>query len=208
MYHLNVHCLRTPFLIALVCAPLAGQEASDPPQNDTEEGAATARETDERPNMLLVTLGATRADRIGALGHEGARTPNLDGLAARGALFRRAYAQTPMTLPSHASIMTGALPPEHGVHENGQRTLSEDFTTLAEIFESAGYRTGAVVGRDSLGESMGLVQGFGYYDATFGNPDPGSHTPKVEQSATAVTDKVLAWMESSSDPVLRLGAFQ
>ena len=70
-------------------------------------------------SVLLVTLDTTRADRLGCYGHANAGTPNLDGLAARGARFGRAYATVPITLPSHASIMTGGYPPYHGLRDNG-----------------------------------------------------------------------------------------
>ncbi len=66
-------------------------------------------------NVLFVTLDTTRADRIGCYGYRSAETPALDALAGRGTLFEQAFAQVPLTLPSHASMMTGRYPREHGV---------------------------------------------------------------------------------------------
>src|SRR6185436_6724365 len=72
-----------------------------------------------RPNILLITLDTTRADHIGAYGDRRARTPNLDRLAASGVLFERAISAAPLTLPAHASLLTGRYPFRHGVRNNG-----------------------------------------------------------------------------------------
>jgi len=74
---------------------------------------------DGRMNLVLVTLDTTRADRLGSYGYPGGRTPNLDALAQGGVRFANAYSQVPLTLPSHASIMSGQYPFAHGVHNNG-----------------------------------------------------------------------------------------
>lgn len=75
--------------------------------------------TDSATNLLLITLDTVRADHLGAYGYAAAQTPALDGLAARGTLFEDAYSPAPMTLPAHATLMTGLLPPEHGARING-----------------------------------------------------------------------------------------
>src|SRR5918995_244384 len=89
------------------------------------------------PSILLVTLDTTRADAIGPDAH-GIETPAFNALAARGRRFRQAYATTPQTLPSHASMMTGLYPAGHGVHENG-RHLGSDHPVIAERLREAGY---------------------------------------------------------------------
>src|SRR5437660_12035150 len=73
-----------------------------------------------RPNVLLVTLDTTRADRLGCYGYAPALTPALDALAAQGVLFERACTPAPLTLPAHASMMTGLYPAEHGLVTNGR----------------------------------------------------------------------------------------
>src|SRR5258708_7718193 len=84
-------------------------------------GVATIRSWRSKPpSILLITLDTTRADRIGCYGYEPAETPHLDALAQTGVLFERAYAPAPLTLPSHASMLTGLWQPEHGVFTNGQ----------------------------------------------------------------------------------------
>ena len=84
-------------------------------------------------NLLLVTLDTTRADRLGCYGHAGAATPVLDGLAASGVLFEKCMTAAPFTLPGHATILTGLLPPRHGLRVNGARGLPESVDTLAEV---------------------------------------------------------------------------
>ena len=83
-----------------------------------------------RENFLLITLDTTRADRIGCYGYAGAQTPALDKLAARGVLFENAYAAAPITLPSHATILTGMYPLAHGARNNGRYSLPESALTL------------------------------------------------------------------------------
>lgn len=114
-------------------------------------------------SVLLVTLDTTRADRLGCYGRAGAATPNLDALAARGVLFRQAYAHVPLTCPSHASMLTGRLPTRHGVRDNGGYVLAPEIPTVAERFQAAGHRTGAFVSAFVLDRRFGLARGFGTY---------------------------------------------
>ena len=113
-------------------------------------------------NVLLVTIDTLRADRLGAYG--GPPTAAIDALSARGVRFARAYAHAPMTLPSHVSILTGLLPPVHGVRNNGTFRLDPSVLTLASLLRAAGYRTGAFVGAFVLDRRFGLDQGFDVYD--------------------------------------------
>src|SRR5262245_53726597 len=99
-----------------------------------------------RPNVLLITLDTTRADRLGCYGCATALTPALDALAAQGVLFERAFTPAPLTLPSHASMMTGLYPREHGLITNGRGRLDETIPTLAEALRNAGYDTAGFVG--------------------------------------------------------------
>lgn len=115
-------------------------------------------------NVLLVTFDTTRADRIGAYGYPEPTTPNVDRLAAEGTLFTRAFATNPITLPSHASILTGTYPPSHGVRDNGAYVLPEEATTLAEILRAEGYSTAAVVGAFVLDSRFNVDQGFDVFD--------------------------------------------
>ena len=116
------------------------------------------------PNLLLITLDTTRADHLGCYGKADATTPNLDALARSGVKFTRAFCNVPLTLPSHATMMTGLYPPEHGLRVNGEKSLAPDVTTLAQVFSSRGYRTAAFVAAFVLDSRFGLDRGFHVYD--------------------------------------------
>ncbi|HEX7421949.1 MAG TPA: alkaline phosphatase family protein, partial [Thermoanaerobaculia bacterium] len=106
-----------------------------------------------RPNVLLITLDTFRADRLD-------RCPNLRQLARESVLFDEANAAVPLTLPSHATILSGLLPPHHGLRNNGTGSFPIDRPTLGSIFAAAGYRTGAFVSAFVLDHRFGLNRGF------------------------------------------------
>jgi len=149
----------------------------------------------DRPSLLLVTIDTLRADHVGVYGAAGARTPTLDRLAAEGTRFETAIASAPLTLPSHASILTGLYPPHHGVRYNGVSRLQPSFQTLTEQLRDAGYATGAVVGSYVLAGKYGLDQGFDHYD-----DDTQSRGNPAERPASEVTDAALAWLEGAERP--------
>lgn len=142
-----------------------------------------------RPNLLLVTLDTTRADRLGAYGYAAARTPVFDALARRGLLFERAYAPAPITLPSHGSMLTGVLPTAHGVHDNTLSRMAPEAELVSEVLLQQGWRTGAFVGAFVLAPKFGLDQGFEIYDA----PSPAAGAG-LERPAEQVVDAALQWL--------------
>ncbi len=99
----------------------------------------------EHSNVILITLDTTRADRMGFLGSKRKLTPNLDALARDGIVFTRAYAQAPLTTPSHATILTGTYPQFHNV-SMPYRPMPESLPFAPAILRGAGYRTAAFVG--------------------------------------------------------------
>ena len=106
-------------------------------------------DVDPRPDILLVTIDTLRADRLGAYGDELAQTPNLDRLAAEGILYTESHAVTPLTLPSHVSMLTGLLPKNHGVRDNAGFVLGDEFPThgvgeAAHTFRWGGGGTAAI----------------------------------------------------------------
>jgi arylsulfatase A-like enzyme/Flp pilus assembly protein TadD len=150
-------------------------------------------------NFLLITIDTLRADRLSCYDDRFADTPNIDALAAKGLIFTRAFAHTPTTLPSHASILTGATPLYHGIHENSQFILTEKYLTLAEHVSSAGYSTGAFVGAFPLDSRFGLNQGFDVYDDNYGSH--GTQTfAYVERRAEIVVERALEWLRRQSGP--------
>lgn len=143
-----------------------------------------------------MTLDTTRADRLGCYGWDRAVTPVLDGLAARGVRFDAAYASSPMTLPSHATLLTGLEPPEHGLRVNGGARLPDGTDTLATRLHDVGYRTGAFVAAFVLDRRFGLDRGFEVYDDAVGDPvpQPVPEQLSAHRAGDAVVDAALAWL--------------
>ena len=96
------------------------------------------------PHVLLIVADTLRADHVSSYGYRRATTPNIDRLAAEGVLFEQAFSTSSYTLPSHASLLTGLSPREHGVGWQSSRTQARaSYPTLAETLQARGYRTGA-----------------------------------------------------------------
>lgn len=153
----------------------------------------------ERPDILLVTIDTLRADRVGAYGHADARTPTLDALAAGGTRYVTCQSVAPITLVSHASILTGRWPTGHGVRNNGSYRLGEELPTVAERLSDAGYRTGAFVAALPLTRRFGLDRGFDHYDDVLPPAGEGFHL--AERPASEVNAALLRWLEPGDDPV-------
>lgn len=160
------------------------------------EKAANARPSATPAGVVLVTIDTLRADRVGAYGHSAARTPVLDGLAARGVRFADATAHAPLTHPSHAAIMTGRYPGAFGIRLNGMTPLPPEAVTLAERFQAAGFATGAVVASVILDEAYGLAQGFDDYDDRIAARSGDIALSTLQRRAGDVTDRALAWLAS------------
>src|SRR5262245_49569433 len=154
-----------------------------------------------KPPVLLITLDTTRADRLGCYGYGGGRTPVLDALAEGGVLCERAYTVAPLTLPAHASLLTGLYPAENGVRTNGRGRLDDEIPTLAEVFRRQGYDTGAFVASFVLDRKFGLARGFKTYDDDFGGDEPVTDALHRQRHGKAVVDAALAWLkEKRSGP--------
>ena len=127
---------------------------------------------DDKPNVILITMDTTRADHLSCYGYHKRTTPHLDNWAKECAVFSNAYATSPWTLPSHASLFTALYPAMHGAHysweamnsTNWPVSLAERHKTLAEILHDQGYRTAGVVGGFLCKAILGLNQGFEHYD--------------------------------------------
>ena len=150
-------------------------------------------------NLLLITIDTLRADRVSAYSPRHLQTPGLDGLAAKGVLFTRAFANTTTTLPSHANILLGTSPSYHGVHDNANFVVQEEFLTLAEHLKGFGYATGAFLGGFPLDARFGLNQGFDIYDDDFSRAEEGVEKGR-ERRAQAVVESALKWLEEQKSP--------
>ena len=145
-------------------------------------------------NLLFVSLDTVRADHLGAYGAGAAETPALDALARAGVLFEHAQSAVPLTLPAHATMMSGLLPPLHGVHNNGAEQFPASLDTLATVLQAAGYRTGAFIGGFVLDHRFGLARGFDTYDDEIPRAAAGADI-EAERSGAEVTDRALRWLQ-------------
>lgn len=184
---------RLDSLFMFLCALLLVSATSSPKHPRIPAGSPG------RSNLLLITIDTLRADRVSCYDSTHLKTPHFDGLAARGVLFTRAFANTSTTLPSHTNILLGVSPLYHGVHENSFFIVRKDFLTLAEHLRAAGYATGAFVGAFPLDKKFGLDQGFDVYDDDFGNRS-SSNRQELERRAADVFAKASQWMETQPSP--------
>lgn len=148
-------------------------------------------ETPRPRNLLLITIDTLRADRVGAYGYARARTPRLDALAAAGVLFERAYAAAPITLPSHATILSGRYPPGHGARDNGIK-VSDKTPTLATELKARGFRTAAFVAAFPLDHQFGLARGFDVYSDRLPRDRAGRQAN--ERAASDVVNEAVDWL--------------
>lgn len=170
-------------------------------------------------NVLLITLDTTRADSVGCYGHPTVKTPFIDSLAEKGVLFEQCTTSAPITLPTHASLMTGLEPFVHGARTNGNVVADQGNETLAEILARAEYRTAAVTASFVLHSSFGIGQGFQFVDDVENtaekddaSPAPGRQDGKnqfaeawaqlcqySERKADDVADRAVSWLKQHSE---------
>ena len=120
--------------------------------------------------VILISIDTLRADHLPAYGYKGVETPALDALRRDGVLYERAYSTTPLTFPSHTTLLTGVLPAFHGVRDNvgykldAKKVQSGEMPFLPEILKKAGYATGGAVSAYVLQGKTGLSTGFDFYE--------------------------------------------
>jgi arylsulfatase A-like enzyme/thioredoxin-like negative regulator of GroEL len=180
---------------ALAAAPPEAAGAVEP--QSANSGSRTAQVTAAYPNIILITLDTTRADRMDFLGSQRGLTPNLDILAGDSAVFTRAYSQAPLTETSHATILTGTYPQYHQMVPSSL-PLSKDLPYLPDILKAKGYATAAFIGSIALDPTLvgGFNRGFDLYDAgyTWRGFTPATRYQTVERRGGEVVDRALAWL--------------
>ncbi|MEX2271136.1 MAG: sulfatase-like hydrolase/transferase [Vicinamibacterales bacterium] len=149
-------------------------------------------EVDPDRNVLIVTIDTLRADALGSYGG-GAVTPNLDRLAARGARFDFAHAHAVVTLPSHASILSGRYPYEHGIRDNTGYRFDPAMPTIASLLKAQGFATGAFIGGFPLDRRFGVGAGFDHYDDTL-DAASGIEAGERERRADRVIAPAREWI--------------
>jgi len=150
-------------------------------------------------NVLLVTIDTLRADALGSYGRKGAETPWLDRLANEGVRFEDAHAHNVTTLASHANILSGRHPSEHGVRDNAGFRFPAANETLATLLKARGYRTGAFVSAFPLDSRFGLARGFDVYDDRFVDAQARPVLLEQERPGPATVSLAKAWIDSGGE---------
>jgi arylsulfatase A-like enzyme/Flp pilus assembly protein TadD len=181
---------------AWACTGGETSEADRPGRDAPAASASSARGLSDARSVLLITVDTLRADALGFAGNERVETPVLDRLAAGGRVFTRAHAHNVVTLPSHANILTGRLPYEHGIRDNSGFVLPESVPTAATLLSEAGFATAAFVAAFPLDARYGLDRGFDLYDDALHEASGGSQGAVFrlpERRGDQVVSKALAW---------------
>lgn len=189
--------LAAGLLTAVVVGPVLGRPLA--PKDVSQHPASSTPGNSSPASVVLITLDTVRADRLGCYGYARAETPSLDRLARDSVRFASAYTVVPITLPSHAVILTGTYPMWNGVRDFTSPGLPAGIPTLAEVLKQRGYSTGAFVSAFVLNSMWGLNRGFDLYDdesPTAGAP--GNDPFLVMRPGDATTSRMLAWLDKHS----------
>jgi arylsulfatase A-like enzyme len=152
--------------------------------------------------VILISIDTLRSDHLPAYGYTGVATPNIDALRADSILFKRAYSHVPLTLPSHASILSGMLPADHGVRDNVGFRLADSVPLVQELLKKNGYATGAAVSAFILRRETGIARGFDFFDDEV-EPMAGASTNdgpaiigRVQRDGRETLNAEEKWMDS------------
>jgi len=162
-------------------------------------GAGCRRGAPEGPwpqaPVILISIDTLRADRLPAYGYGRGSTPHIDALAREGVLFEDAISHCPLTLPAHASLLSGLLPPRHGVRDNVGYRLKDEHRTLATRFRAAGRPTGAAVSAFVMRAATGLAQGFDHYDDALTTDAKVASLGAQQRDGAAAVESLARWVE-------------
>jgi arylsulfatase A-like enzyme len=175
--------LRNILVLFCVVFLACGSERAEPARHDVP--------------VFLISIDTLRADRLPAYGYERGSTPAIDAFRRDAILYRWAFSHCPQTLPSHASLFTGMLPPRHGVRDNVGYHLDTKIPTLATKLRQRGYATGGAVSTYVLRRATGIHEGFDFYDdrVRSSGARPTAAERDGEESRIALT----SWLETVSE---------
>jgi arylsulfatase A-like enzyme/tetratricopeptide (TPR) repeat protein len=154
-----------------------------------------------RAPVILVSIDTLRADRLPLYGYRAGSAPAFDALGRDGVVFEEVYSHCPLTLPSHASLLTGLLPPDHGVRDNLGFSLADAHRTLAQRFKAAGLATGAAVSAYILRGSTGIGRGFDLYDDGI-DPEAARSDPSLaslQRDGAVAVVALLRWIDERAE---------
>jgi arylsulfatase A-like enzyme/Tfp pilus assembly protein PilF len=145
--------------------------------------------------IVLISIDTLRADHLPLYGYKAGATPNLDAFGRESVVFEDLYSHCPLTLPAHASMFTGLLPPRHGVRDNLGFRLAPEHRTLAARFKAAGLRTGGAISAYVLRAATGIAQGFDFYDDRI-EVEPGTESAgNLQRDGSTAVEALSRWIE-------------
>jgi len=162
-------------------------------------GHPAARPSNKTP-VILISIDTLRSDHLPAYGYKEVQTPNIDALRSDSIVYRRAYSHTPLTLPSHATILTGVLPADHGLRDNVGFKLAGNVPTLATLMKQNGYATGAAVSAFVLRHETGISRGFDFYDDDVEPVGPSTVIGRVQRNGRDTVRVAKNWIDKQSGP--------
>ena len=162
--------------------------------------ACARRAPEVHSSVLLITIDTLRADRVGAYGSSAGLTPALDRMATAGSLFEDVTAAAPLTLPSHATLLSGLNPYHHGVRNNGTYVFPDLKPTLATLLKARGHATAAFVSAVVLDQRYGLARGFDLYDDRITRLASGRSVLESERACDAVVANASEWIQAQQGP--------
>jgi arylsulfatase A-like enzyme/tetratricopeptide (TPR) repeat protein len=148
--------------------------------------------------IILISIDTLRSDHLPAYGYTKIKTPAIDALRGDSILFERAYSHSPLTLPSHAAILTGQLPSATGLHDNAGFKLKPNVQTVAQLLKARGFATGAAVSSYALRASTGISRGFDSYDDAFVNDAGAQVMGDIQRSGDATRKLAETWIANTT----------
>ena len=152
-----------------------------------------------RASVVLISIDTLRADHLSLYGYRDGRTPHIDKLGVEGIVFDNVVSHVPLTLPAHASLFTGLLPPRHEVRDNLGFRLKESHLTLAERFKSAGFATGGAISAYVLRSQTGISRGFDVYDDALVLDAGTEASGSLQRDGSVAVASVMKFIEAQGD---------
>ncbi|GEM_PF-75522 len=188
--------MKKALLVLITGAAIAGLWLL-PSGDNARLGSAHAILPNNIETIVLISIDTIRADRMSCYGYEHRTTPNIDKLAEDSLFIQEAFSTIPLTLPAHSSMLTGLIPPTHGVHDNWGMRLPAEVLTLAEIMKDNGYATYGIVSSVVLESKFAMNQGFDVYDDSF--IDDSENHATAERLGSDTTESALEWLSVNRD---------
>ena len=151
--------------------------------------------------IIVISVDTLRADHLPAYGYKKVKTPAIDALAADGVVFERAYAHVPQTLPAHVALLSGRLPFDTGVRDDGGTVVKADERMLPQLLRERGFTTGGIVSSALLRRETGIDRGFDFFDAEMpqGAPDTPDAGIVLTERDGAVSEAIAErWLDQQS----------